>query len=397
VTVFVWDVSSYDGLVSLDAAHRARDEGIVAVVHRLTRQGGLLDPYAGRNLSTFRQAGFGLVGAYAVTYTSGGTQQDSLTIRQADQVCPWWRTFPGWWWMEDLERWPTDNVRADLGIQVARELQAGSGRRCSLYASHGQYGDQLRSWDGPLVNADYTGHPPAGFKAMYPGDNWRPDHGSWNGGWTAYSGREPDLLQYTSSATVGGLTTCDVSAYRGTYDQLYQLLTGGTPGGGSATPGPTTTEAPMFLAIDGGGQYYLCDGQVSRPVSLSDAQIIAYGKTSGYGPTFPGLVVGDPNRNPSNGSHEWVDLPRSEGGVYAKYVRLAWGTWAGAIPAALAPIDIDVLADKISEDLIAANVTGLTETDHAGIVEDVKDALREGTGGAVAREPRASAGEPFAG
>ena len=152
----------------------------------------------------------------------------------------------------------------------------------------------------------------------------------------------------------------------------------------------------MFLAIDGGGHHFLCDGQVSRPVSLSDAQIIAYGKTSGYGPTFPALVVGDPNRNPSNGAHEWVDLPRPEGGVYSKYVRLGWGTWAGAIPAALAPIDIDLLADKISEDLIAANVTGLTETDHVGIVEDVKDALRQGTGAPVF-EPRANAGGEPAG
>jgi hypothetical protein len=378
MTVFIWDASSYDGLISLDAAKRALDEGIVAVVHRLTRQGGLIDPYAGRNLATFRRAGFELIGAYAVTYTSGGHQQDELTMQQADQVCPWWRTFPGWWWMEDLERWPTDNVPADLGIAVARELEAGSGRRCSLYASHGQYGDQLRAWTGPLVNADYTGRPAAGFRTMYPGDDWRPDHGSWHGGWTAYSGREPDLLQYTSSATVGGLTTCDVSAYRGSYDELHQLLTGAP----TAPASPDVTipqEDTMFLATDG-TQYYLCDGQVSRPVSLSAAQIIAYGKTSGYGPTFPQLVVGDPNRNPGNAAHEWTDLPRAEGGVYAKYVRLGWGTWAGAIPAALAPIDIDALAEKIAADLIAAGTNGLTPADHAGVVEDVKTALRAGTG-----------------
>jgi hypothetical protein len=378
VTVFVWDASSYDGVISLDAAKRARGEGIVAVVHRLTRQGGLIDPYAGRNLATFRQVGFELIGAYAVTYTSGGHQQDELTMRQADQVCPWWRTFPGWWWMEDLERWPTDNVPADLGIAVARELEAGSGRRCSLYASHSQYGDQLRAWTGPLVNADYTGRPAAGFRAMYPGDNWRPDHGSWNGGWSAYSGREPDLLQYTSSATVGGLTTCDVSAYRGTFDQLHQLLTG-APTAPASPDLAAPQEDTMFLATDG-TQYYLCDGQVSRPVSLSAAQIIAYGKTSGYGPTFPQLVVGDPNHNPANAAHEWTDLPRAEGGVYAKYVRLGWGTWAGVIPAALAPIDVDALAEKIAADLIAAGATGLTAADHAGIVGDVKDALRAGTG-----------------
>lgn len=104
--------------------------------------------------------------------------------------------------------------------------------------------------------------------------------------------------------------------------------------------GPDTTnlqEVPMFLATTDGKQYYLCDGQVSRPVSLADAQIIAYGKLSGYGPTFPQLLVGDPAHNPTTGPHEWVDLPRAEGGVYARYVRLGWGTWAGAVPTSSAP------------------------------------------------------------
>ena len=273
MTVFVWDASSYDGLISLDAAKRAADEGIVAVVHRLTRQGGQLDPNAGRNLNTFRQAGFGLIGAYAVTYTSGGHSQDALTIQQADQVCPWWKDFPGWWWMEDLERWPTDAVPAGLGIAIATELEQGSGKRCSLYASHSQYGDQLRAWTGPLVNADYTGRPAGGFRAMYPGDTWRPDHGSWNGGWTAYSGREPDLLQYTSSATVGGLTTCDVSAYRGTVDQLYALLTGG-----ASTPGGTVTTIP---APDNASR---SDVQILG--DLGNMRNLFYGPLAGYKPGY---------------------------------------------------------------------------------------------------------------
>jgi len=359
MTVFVWDASSYDGLISVDTFRRAMSEGIVGFVHRLTRQGGLLDPYAGQNLANARTAGLGLIGAYAVTYTSGGTSQDELTIHYADQVCRWWRDFPGWWWMEDLERWPTDNVPASLGIQVAQELQAGSGKKCSLYASHGQYGNQLTAWTGPLVNADYTGHAPAGFVAMYPGDNWRPDHGSWRGGWTAYSGREPDLLQYTSSATVAGLTTCDVSAFRGTYDQLYQLLTG--TGVNAPDAVTDTTEDQMFLATDGAGHYWLCDGFTQRPVSLAEAQIIAYGKTSGYGATFPDLAVGDPNRNPTNGAHEWVDIPRPEGGVYARYARLNPGTWAGLPPAsggasgALSDADVERIA-AATADLLAARL-----------------------------------------
>ena len=246
MTVFIWDASSYDGLIARAAMDRARAEGIVAFTHRLTRQGGLLDPYAGANLATARDSGIELIGAYAVTYTSGGSAQAELTVHYADQVAPWWRTYPGWFWQTDLEKWSTDPVPAGVGIGEAQQLESGTGRICALYASHGQYQNSLTSWSGPLWNADYTGHPAAGFVAMYPGDNWRPSHGSWTGGWSAYSGREPDFLQYTSSATIGGLTTCDASAYRGTPAQLEALLTGR---GTSVTTSPYSPATATALAI----------------------------------------------------------------------------------------------------------------------------------------------------
>lgn len=371
MTVYVWDASSYDGAISVERFHQAMAEGVVGFVHRLTRQGGLIDPNAGGNLANAKAAGLGLVGAYAVTYTSGGLSQDALTIDQADRVCPWWRTFPGWWWMEDLERWPGDNVSAALGMQVARELEATSGKRCALYASHGQYANELRGWTGPLVNADYTSRPAGSITAMYPGDDWMPLHGSgsgaWRGGWADYSGRTPDLLQYTSHATIAGLTTCDVSAYRGSYDQLAALLTGSTP-----QPPTARRRRPMFLATDGHGQFYLCDGFEQRPLSLAEAQIIAYGKTSGYGPTFPDLVVGDPARNTNPAASEWVDLPNPTGGAYKAYLRLNPGTWAGepmgsggdcavdqdelntAVKLALSdPVVTTTLVDQINDDAAA--------------------------------------------
>lgn len=370
MTIYVWDASAYDGAISVDQFRQAMDEGIVAFVHRLTRQGGLLDPYAGPNLRNAQAAGIGLIGAYAVTYTSGGTAQDDLTIRQADQVVPWWRTFPGWWWMEDLERWPSDDVSAQLGMEVARQLEATSGKVCALYASHGQYGDKLLGWTGPLVNADYTSRPAGGFVSMYPGDYWYPDHGSWHGGWTPYSGRTPDLLQYTSSATVAGLTTCDVSAYRGTYAQLAALLAPSSP----QAPAQRRRR-PMFLATDGSGHYWLCDGMTRRPVTLDDAQIIAYGKTSGYGPTYPDLLVGDPSRNPANGSHEWVDLPKQGGGVYPAYARLNPGNWAGDLPAdgqGECVVDQDQLSTAVKNALSDPVVTsGLEQQFNEGLADRI--------------------------
>jgi hypothetical protein len=45
--------------------------------------------------------------------------------------------------------------------------------------------------------------------------------------WGAYSGQTPAILQFTSSATIAGQTTCDASAFRGTLDQLKALVAPG--------------------------------------------------------------------------------------------------------------------------------------------------------------------------
>lgn len=245
MTLFIWDASSYDGKISAAAMAQAKREGIVAFTHRLTRQGGALDPYAGYNLAQARDAGIELLGAYAVTYTSGGSQQDDLTVRYADQVVSWWRTWAGWFWQVDLEKWPSDPVPASVGVQEARELRAGTGRQVVLYGSKGQYGDQLAGWDGPLWNARYPSSAQAPFRDLYPGDS--------GSGWQTYSGQMPALWQYASSATIGGLTTCDVSAFRGTLDQLRALLTGsGVPTStGGSTVSTAATEDIMNRTING--------------------------------------------------------------------------------------------------------------------------------------------------
>jgi hypothetical protein len=58
-----------------------------------------------------------------------------------------------------------------------------------------------------------------GFKGLYPGDS--------SSRWNAYSGQVPEILQYSSSATIGGQTTCDANAYRGTLAELTALLAPG--------------------------------------------------------------------------------------------------------------------------------------------------------------------------
>lgn len=52
--------------------------------------------------------------------------------------------------------------------------------------------------------------------SLYPGDN--------SNRWFAYGGATPAILQFSSQAIVANLQTCDVNAYRGTLEQLYELL-----------------------------------------------------------------------------------------------------------------------------------------------------------------------------
>jgi hypothetical protein len=216
MTLFGWDASSYDGLITPAIAQRAKSEGIVFATHRLVRQNGAIDTNAGASLSGFKTAGIEFIGAYTVSHSGDGKAQADATITAANLNCPWWSTFPGWFWQVDLEKWPTDPVPASVGIACANELAAKTGKRVIVYASHGQYGDSLSALTHPLWNANYVSSSNAPFKSLYPGDN--------GVGWHPYSLQVPVMWQYASTATIAGLTTCDANAFRGTVEDLSNLI-----------------------------------------------------------------------------------------------------------------------------------------------------------------------------
>lgn len=231
MTQFGWDASHYDGLLSTAILTTARAEGVAFFTHKIGE--GLSDTEGTHDdtaLAVARDAGIECLAGYLVPRTLDAAAQVDYWLKLADAGEPWWRTFPGWAWQVDLERWSYDNVSAAKGIDCARRLRDRTGRPVLLYGSHGQYWDELQGWDGPLWNADYTARSAGPFIGMYPGDEWAPLHsGTWRGGWAPYSGKEPTILQYTSSAVIAGLTTCDANAFRGTYDQLKDLFRGGKP------------------------------------------------------------------------------------------------------------------------------------------------------------------------
>lgn len=72
--------------------------------------------------------------------------------------------------------------------------------------------------------------------SLYPGDN--------SGRWFSYGGKSVDILQFSSQAIVANLQTCDVNAFRGTPDQLAQLL-----GIEAAPPIITPPTTGVFMAL----------------------------------------------------------------------------------------------------------------------------------------------------
>lgn len=232
MTIYGWDASHFDGLLSPATLARAKAEGFAFFTHKLAE--GTQDtegPNDDTALAAARDAGFEFIGGYLIPRSSPSVSaQVDFWLEIADRSEPWWRTFPGWFWQIDLERWSYDNVPASVGVAAAQELRARTGRQVILYASRGMYGDQLAGWDGPLWNADYVSG--AGFaSSLYPGDGWAP-------GWAPYSGQAPVILQFTSSATIAGLTTCDANAFRGTADEFRSLITGGAMSTDLATQDP---------------------------------------------------------------------------------------------------------------------------------------------------------------
>jgi hypothetical protein len=250
-----WDTSHYDGALTVAVMRQAKAEGIEFVTGKIGEGASYDDPLDSINLTAARDAGIQLIGGYYVPRSSPTiAAQVANCIALADKSEPWWRTFPGWFWQTDLERWPTDSVPPSVGIAFGNALRAATGKPVVMYASRGQYGDTLGAWAGHLWNAHYPSSRQAPFKLLYPGDDFV--------GWSEYSGKVPLILQYASTATIAGKTTCDANAYRGTLAQLIAAIMGGTPmssldAGDAKTvwytkniPSTNPTETPATALLD---------------------------------------------------------------------------------------------------------------------------------------------------
>lgn len=163
-----------------------------------------------------------LPGAYWVLYPGNPVGRADAFLARLDAVCAGWRDRP-WILQADCEEWGGNAATAppigDIRTFCQRLVAKTGGRlRPIVYAPKWVYGNALTGLGYPLWASSYvSGAGP--FGNLYPGDQ--------SSRWAAYSGQVPDILQYTSSATIAGQQTCDANAYRGTIQQLSALVAPG--------------------------------------------------------------------------------------------------------------------------------------------------------------------------
>lgn len=223
MTRYGWDTSDYDhGRGPMDIA-LARKQGIDFLSHKIT-EGTNVRHNAGAVLVAGAAARMPVLGGYHVLYgkqTASISDQVGWYLETLTEEFPGWREYPCFIHQIDAEKFkymprkPTVgeiNTFGDLVVERAGCLPT----QVVAYAPHWLYGETLvglryRLWASAYVAG--TGSP----QALYPGDS--------DFRWAPYSGIEPTLLQFSSSANIGGNHTCDANAVRvDTRRQLVELF-----------------------------------------------------------------------------------------------------------------------------------------------------------------------------
>jgi hypothetical protein len=161
-----------------------------------------------------------LLGAYWVLYPGNPSSRADSFLARLDSQCPGWRDGP-FILQADCEKWnndpstvpPVSEVNAFCDRLVAKMPKL----KPIGYLPDWVYGD-ISGFRYPLWSSKYVSGS-GGYKSLYPGDSASQ--------WAAYGGKTPSILQYSSSATIGGQTTCDANAYKGTLTELTGLLAPG--------------------------------------------------------------------------------------------------------------------------------------------------------------------------
>lgn len=222
MTTYGWDMSHFDA----PSIGNALSQGIQFITHKAGGDSSSGDAELDDWWANVKNIPDGqcLLGAYWVLRPDRGRSmgaEATAFLSKLDSSCPGWRTRDAFILQLDAETWNGDSSTRPTVAECEAFCNALTSRTSGKYVPVGY----MPKWVYPTV-ADFS-YPvwassyvsgSGSFKGLYPGD----DSSRWN----SY-GRPVSILQYSSSATIGGQTTCDANAYRGDLIQLKKLVTPG--------------------------------------------------------------------------------------------------------------------------------------------------------------------------
>lgn len=205
--VVTWgiDISNHQGVVDLD---RVKAEGFSFVWAKVSEGATFRDTYWPGTRDAARRAGLILAGYHYIREGDAAAQARAFVEHLGDKSIPAMLDFEdGSGRIEQF--WAVKDAIEALGVRV----------RLSYIPDW--YWERIGKPDlstvPGLIASEYvsgTGY----ASVLYPGNN--------SPLWKSFGGRTPDILQFTDRATVTG-RPMDANAFRGTPDQLRQLLIGG--------------------------------------------------------------------------------------------------------------------------------------------------------------------------
>lgn len=217
MTIYGWDLSHFD----LPSIGDAVDEGFSFFTHKAGGDANDAEIATWWKSVKTIPTSKALLGAYWVLYPGHGSGAGDDFVARLDATCPGWRDRP-FILQLDCEEWSSNPAT----VPSKAEIKACADRlhvlmpklKPIVYAPEWVYGDKLTGLGYPLWASHYVTGSGAASK-LYPGDS--------SSRWDPYSGQTPAVLQFTSSATIAGQTTCDANAYRGTLAELTALVAPG--------------------------------------------------------------------------------------------------------------------------------------------------------------------------
>lgn len=216
MTTFGWDMSHYDA----PSIGNALAEGISFLTHKAG--GDASDPEIAQWWNNVKGLNPDkvMLGAYWVQYPGNPIGKADAFLARLDATCPGWRNRP-FILQVDCERWNNDPGTvpsiSDVNAFCDRLVAKMPKLRPIGYLPDWVYGD-ISKFKYTVWSSKYAGGS-GPFKSLYPGDN--------SSLWAGYGGKSVTILQYSSKATIGGQTTSDANAFRGTLAQLQAILAPG--------------------------------------------------------------------------------------------------------------------------------------------------------------------------